>query len=135
MSIRSSISKVDAAWMDRALELARRGAALAHPNPTVGAVMVKNGRKVGEGFHIYDRRDHAEIVALKASREKARGATLYVSLEPCCTKGRTGPCTEAIIAAGIKKVYAAMKDPNPRVAGRGLAQPQACGHRGSPLRK
>ncbi|MGA8012055.1 MAG: bifunctional diaminohydroxyphosphoribosylaminopyrimidine deaminase/5-amino-6-(5-phosphoribosylamino)uracil reductase RibD [Candidatus Acidiferrales bacterium] len=127
MSIRSSISKVDATWMDRALELARRGAALAHPNPTVGAVLVKNGRKVGEGFHIYDRRDHAEIVALKQAGERARGATLYASLEPCCTKGRTGPCTEAIIAAGIKKVYAAMKDPNPRVAGRGLARLKRAG--------
>jgi diaminohydroxyphosphoribosylaminopyrimidine deaminase/5-amino-6-(5-phosphoribosylamino)uracil reductase len=107
--------------MKRALDLAQRGLALAHPNPIVGAVLVKNGRVVGEGFHIYDRRDHAEIVALKKAGKEARGATLYVNLEPCCTTGRTGPCTKAIIAAGIKNVYAPMKDPNPAVAGRGFA--------------
>ena len=108
--------------MTRALELARRGAALAHPNPTVGAVLVKNGRVVGEGFHAYDRRDHAEIVALRQAGEKAGGATLYVTLEPCSHTGRTGPCTQAVIAAGVKRVVAAMKDPNPAVAGRGFAQ-------------
>ena len=107
--------------MKRALYLAQRGLALAHPNPMVGAVLVKNGRVVGEGFHIYDRRDHAEIVALKKAGKEARGATLYVTLEPCCTTGRTGPCTKAIIAAGIKSVYAPMKDPNPAVAGRGFS--------------
>jgi diaminohydroxyphosphoribosylaminopyrimidine deaminase / 5-amino-6-(5-phosphoribosylamino)uracil reductase len=117
----------DEKWMLRALALARRGAALAHPNPIVGAVLFKGGRVVGEGFHIYDRRDHAEIVALKKAGEKARGATLYVTLEPCCTTGRTGPCTRAIIAAGIKKVYAPMKDPNPSVAGRGFAQLKRAG--------
>ena len=109
------------AYMNRALDLAQRGLALAHPNPIVGAVLVKNGRVVGEGFHIYDRRDHAEIVALKKAGKEARGATLYVTLEPCCTTGRTGPCTKAIIAAGIKNVYAPTKDPNPKVAGRGFA--------------
>ena len=109
------------AYMKRALDLAQGGLALAHPNPIVGAVLVKNGRVVGEGFHIYDRRDHAEIVALKKAGKEARGATLYVTLEPCCTTGRTGPCTKAIIAAGIKNVYAPTKDPNPKVAGRGFA--------------
>ena len=74
------------------------------PNPMVGAVIVKNGRVIGEGFHVYDRFDHAEIVALKQAGENARGATLYVTLEPCCTTGRTGPCTKAIIAAGVKRV-------------------------------
>jgi diaminohydroxyphosphoribosylaminopyrimidine deaminase / 5-amino-6-(5-phosphoribosylamino)uracil reductase len=108
--------------MERAIVLARRGAGLAHPNPMVGAVVVKGGRAIGEGFHIYDRRDHAEIVALKRAGAKARGAALYVSLEPCCTTGRTGPCTDAIIAAGVKRVYVAMTDPNPRVAGRGVAR-------------
>ena len=108
--------------MARALELASRGAALAHPNPTVGAVLVKNGRVIGEGFHQYDRRAHAEIVALKKAGARARGATLYVTLEPCCTTGRTGPCTNAVIAAGVKRVVVAMHDPNPAVAGRGLAQ-------------
>ena len=114
-------------YVNRALDLARRGLALAHPNPMVGAVLVKNGRVIGEGLHIYDRRDHAEIVALKQAGPKARGATMYVTLEPCCTTGRTGPCTKAIIAAGIKNVYATMKDPNPAVAGRGLAELKRAG--------
>ncbi len=108
--------------MSRAEGLALRGVALAHPNPIVGAVIVKGNRVVGEGFHVYDRPDHAEIVALKKAGKKARGATLYVTLEPCCTTGRTGPCTKAIIAAGIKRVVAAMQDPNPAVAGRGLGE-------------
>ncbi len=115
--------------MARALMLASRGAALAHPNPTVGAVLVKNGRAIGEGFHEYDRRDHAEIVALKRARTKARGATLYVTLEPCCTTGRTGPCTNAVIAAGVKRVVVAMQDPNPAVVGRGIAQLRGAGIR------
>ncbi|MDE3169442.1 MAG: bifunctional diaminohydroxyphosphoribosylaminopyrimidine deaminase/5-amino-6-(5-phosphoribosylamino)uracil reductase RibD [Acidobacteriota bacterium] len=131
MSTRSSNSEpgaeIDACWMARALALASRGAALAHPNPTVGAVLVKNGRVIGEGFHRYDRRDHAEIVALKKAGARARGATLYVTLEPCCTTGRTGPCTNAVIAAGVKRVVAAMRDPNPAVAGRGLAELRRAG--------
>ena len=113
--------------MARALELARQGVALAHPNPMVGAVLVRHGREIGEGFHAYDKRDHAEIVALKEAGEKARGATLYVTLEPCCTTGRTGPCTKAIIAAGVMRVVAAMKDPNPAVAGRGFAELKRAG--------
>ena len=117
----------DDVWMLRALTLAARGAALAHPNPLVGAVLVKNGEVVGEGFHDYDRRDHAEIVALKKAGKKARGATLYVTLEPCCTTGRTGPCTKAAIAAGIKKVVVAMRDPNPAVSGKGLAELRRAG--------
>jgi diaminohydroxyphosphoribosylaminopyrimidine deaminase/5-amino-6-(5-phosphoribosylamino)uracil reductase len=108
--------------MARALELARRGIALAHPNPVVGAVLVKGQRVIGEGFHVYDNRHHAEILALQEAGKKARGATLYVTLEPCCTTGRTGPCTKAIIAAEVKRVVAAMKDPNPAVAGRGFAE-------------
>src|SRR6204780_1608867 len=115
------------AYMKHALDLAQRGLALAHPNPIVGAVLVKNGRVVGEGFHVYDRRDHAEIVALKKAGKKARGATLYVTLEPCCTTGRTGPCTKAIIAAGVKRVVAAVKDPNPAVAGRGISELRRAG--------
>lgn len=109
------------------MELARDGMALVHPNPRVGAVVVKDGIKVGEGYHVYDRRDHAEIVALEKAGAKARGANLYVNLEPCCTTGRTGPCTKAIIAAGIKKVYAIMKDPNPAVSGRGFAELKRAG--------
>lgn len=115
--------------MVRALALAARGAALAHPNPTVGAVLVKNSHAIGEGFHEYDRRDHAEIVALKRAAAKARGATLYVTLEPCCTTGRTGPCTTAVIEAGVKRVVVAMQDPNPNVAGRGIAQLRRAGIR------
>jgi diaminohydroxyphosphoribosylaminopyrimidine deaminase/5-amino-6-(5-phosphoribosylamino)uracil reductase len=127
MSTRSSISEADDAWMARALELARRGEALAHPNPTVGAVLVKSGRVFGEGFHEYDKRDHAEIVALKQAGAKARGSTLYVTLEPCCHTGRTGPCTKALIAAGVARVVAAMKDPNPAVSGRGFAELRRAG--------
>jgi diaminohydroxyphosphoribosylaminopyrimidine deaminase/5-amino-6-(5-phosphoribosylamino)uracil reductase len=113
--------------LTRALTLAARGTALAHPNPRVGCVIVKNNRIIGEGFHTYDRLDHAEIVALKNAGKKARSATLYVTLEPCCTTGRTGPCTKEIIAAGVKRVVAAMPDPNPAVAGRGLAQLRRAG--------
>lgn len=108
--------------MSRALALARKGEALASPNPMVGAVLVKGGRVVGEGFHIYDGVKHAEILALEKAGRKARGATLYINLEPCCHTGRTGPCTKALIAAGVKRVVAAMPDPNPRVSGRGFRQ-------------
>ena len=117
----------DESHLSRALTLAARGTALAHPNPRVGCVIVKNDRVISEGFHSYDRRDHAEVVALKKAGKKARGATLYLTLEPCCTTGRTGPCTNAIIAAGIKRVVTAMLDPNPAVAGRGLAQLRRAG--------
>jgi diaminohydroxyphosphoribosylaminopyrimidine deaminase / 5-amino-6-(5-phosphoribosylamino)uracil reductase len=115
--------------MVRALTLALRGVALAHPNPVVGAVIVKNGRVVGEGFHDYDKRDHAEIVALKQAGAKARSSTLYVTLEPCCHTGRTGPCTNAIMEAGIRRVVAAIPDPNPAVAGKGFAQLRRAGIR------
>ena len=127
MSTRSSISEADERWLSRATLLALRGVALAHPNPIVGAVIVKNGRLIVEGFHEYDKFDHAEIVALKKAGPNARGATLYVNLEPCCTTGRTGPCTKAIIAAGIKRVVASMEDPNPAVAGKGFAQLRRAG--------
>jgi diaminohydroxyphosphoribosylaminopyrimidine deaminase/5-amino-6-(5-phosphoribosylamino)uracil reductase len=90
-------------------------------------VLVKNGKAIGDGFHKYDRRDHAEIIALKKAGAKARGATLYVTLEPCCTTGRTGPCTNAVIEAGVKRVVVAMQDPNPNVAGRGIAQLRRAG--------
>jgi diaminohydroxyphosphoribosylaminopyrimidine deaminase/5-amino-6-(5-phosphoribosylamino)uracil reductase len=125
MSTRSSINfttkfaEQDRQSMTRALELARRGVALAHPNPMVGAVLVKHGVIVGEGFHKYADRDHAEIVALQQAGSKAWGATLYVSLEPCCTTGRTAPCTTALISAKIRQVYGAMQDPNPAVSGKG----------------
>jgi diaminohydroxyphosphoribosylaminopyrimidine deaminase / 5-amino-6-(5-phosphoribosylamino)uracil reductase len=114
-------------FMGRALELAARGVALANPNPMVGALLVREGRVVGEGFHTYEGVRHAEVVALDAAGESARGATLYVNLEPCCHTGRTGPCTQALIAAGVARVVAAMPDPNPRVAGRGFEQLRAAG--------
>jgi diaminohydroxyphosphoribosylaminopyrimidine deaminase/5-amino-6-(5-phosphoribosylamino)uracil reductase len=111
--------------MEHALNLARKGVGLASPNPQVGCVIVRDGQIVGEGFHQYDWRDHAEIVALKSAGEKARGATLYVTLEPCNHTGRTGPCTEAIIAAGIQRVVTAMQDPNPATSGRGFERLRA----------
>jgi diaminohydroxyphosphoribosylaminopyrimidine deaminase/5-amino-6-(5-phosphoribosylamino)uracil reductase len=120
-------STAHATLMWRALELARDGMALAHPNPRVGAIVLRGHQKVGGGFHAYDNCDHAEIVALKQAGQKARGATLYVTLEPCCTTGRTGPCTKAIIAAGITRVVAAMEDPNSAVAGRGFEELKAAG--------
>jgi diaminohydroxyphosphoribosylaminopyrimidine deaminase/5-amino-6-(5-phosphoribosylamino)uracil reductase len=113
--------------MQRALSLARKGTGLASPNPLVGCVLVREGQIVGEGFHQYDWRDHAEVVAIKSAGEKARGATLYVTLEPCNHTGRTGPCTEAIIAAGIQRVVATIEDPNVVVAGSGYARLREAG--------
>jgi diaminohydroxyphosphoribosylaminopyrimidine deaminase/5-amino-6-(5-phosphoribosylamino)uracil reductase len=119
--------ETDEFWMARALDLARRGVGLAHPNPAVGAVVVKSGRVVGEGFHVYERRDHAEIVALRQAGKRAKGATLYVTLEPCCHTGRTGPCTRAVVAAGISRVVGAIRDPHSVVAGQGFQQLRRAG--------
>src|SRR2546421_4593499 len=113
--------------MQHALALARKGTGLASPNPMVGCVIVREGQIVGEGSHQYDWHDHAEIVALKTAGDKARGATLYVTLEPCNHTGRTGPCTEAIIAGGVQRVVAAMDDPNPVNSGRGFERLRAAG--------
>lgn len=113
--------------MARAILLAHRGVGLTHPNPAVGAIVVKNDRAAGEGFHTYASTKHAEILALEQALSEARGATLYLNLEPCCHTGRTGPCTGAIIEAGIKRVVAAMQDPNPKVAGRGFRELQKAG--------
>ncbi len=118
----------DARYMQQALELARRGMALASPNPRVGAVLVSSeGKVVGRGSHVYDEIKHAEIIAIAAAGDHARGATLYLNLEPCSHVGRTAPCADAIIAAGIKRVVVAMRDPNPLVAGRGLSKLRAAG--------
>src|SRR5712692_4597869 len=106
--------------MQHALALARKGTGLASPNPMVGCVIVREGQIVGEGFHQYEWRDHAEVVALKSAGEKARGATLFVTLEPCNHTGRTRPCTEAIIAAGVQRVVAAKDDKNPVNFGLGF---------------
>src|SRR5262249_31706253 len=116
------ISMSDTDWMRRALELALRGQGYVEPNPMVGAVIVRDGTVVGEGWHQRFGEAHAEVNALAAAGEKARGATLYVTLEPCCHHGKTPPCTEAILKAGISRVVAAMADPFPQVAGRGIAQ-------------
>lgn len=111
--------------MRRALALARRGR--TSPNPMVGAVVVKDGRIVAEGYHRRAGEPHAEAAALDEAGDEARGATLYVTLEPCCHYGRTPPCTKAIISAGVSSVVAAMRDPNPLVSGKGLAELEAAG--------
>lgn len=112
-------SQKEAAFMVRALALARRGLGQTSPNPMVGALVVKAGRKVGEGYHRKAGEEHAEVAALKEAGKKARGATLFVNLEPCSHYGRTAPCVEAIASSGIKKVYASLIDPNPLVNGKG----------------
>src|SRR3954452_15989975 len=106
--------------MGRALEQARLGVGLASPNPTVGCVIVKDGHIVGAGYHIYEALHHAEIVALKNAGGEARGGTAYVTLEPCSHRGRTGPCADALIAAGVSRVVAGPRDPNTQVNGVGL---------------
>ncbi|CAD5108240.1 bifunctional diaminohydroxyphosphoribosylaminopyrimidine deaminase/5-amino-6-(5-phosphoribosylamino)uracil reductase RibD [Zestomonas carbonaria] len=111
---------LDVRYMARALELARKGLYSAHPNPRVGCVIVRDGQVVGEGWHARAGEPHAEVHALRQAGEKARGATAYVTLEPCSHHGRTPPCAEALVAAGLGRVVAAMQDPNPQVAGRGL---------------
>ncbi|MDX1513097.1 MAG: bifunctional diaminohydroxyphosphoribosylaminopyrimidine deaminase/5-amino-6-(5-phosphoribosylamino)uracil reductase RibD, partial [Gammaproteobacteria bacterium] len=117
----------DQRYMARAVQLARRGMNTADPNPRVGCVLVNGGRIVGEGWHARAGGPHAEIVALEAAGELARGATAYVTLEPCAHQGKTGPCTEELIEAGVKRVVAAMRDPNPEVFGRGFETLGAAG--------
>lgn len=115
-------------YMRRALDLARRGIALTSPNPCVGAVIVNgNGEIVGEGSYMYDGVKHAEVLAAEEARGWTRGATMYVNLEPCSHTGRTGPCADAMIRAGIARVYAGMTDPNPQVAGKGFERLHAAG--------
>ena len=114
--------------MRQALELARHGIGLVSPNPCVGALLVApDGTVVGSGFHTYDGVKHAEVLAIEQSGEKARGATLYVNLEPCSHQGRTGPCADAVIAAGIRRVVAGMLDPNPAVSGKGFERLRSAG--------
>lgn len=117
----------DVDFMREALRLAAEGTGQASPNPRVGAVVVRDDQIVGRGTHLYEKLDHAEIVALAEAGEAARGATLYVSLEPCCHTGRTPPCVSRLIEAGIGRVVAATPDPNPKVAGEGLRQLAAAG--------
>ena len=111
---------LDAHYMARAIELARKGLYTTHPNPRVGCVIVRDGQIVGEGWHVRAGEPHAEVHALRAAGALARGATAYVTLEPCSHHGRTPPCAEGLVNAGVARVVAAMQDPNPEVAGRGL---------------
>lgn len=122
-----SFSAVDHGMMARALQLAERGLWTTSPNPRVGCVLVRDNEIVGEGWHEKAGEPHAEVHALRAAGARARGATAYVTLEPCSHHGRTPPCAEALIAAGVSRVVAAMTDPNPLVAGKGLALLEAAG--------
>ena len=122
-----SFSAVDHGMMARALQLAERGLWTTSPNPRVGCVLMREGEIVGEGWHERAGEPHAEVHALRAAGELACGATAYVTLEPCSHHGRTPPCAEALIGAGVSRVVAAMRDPNPLVAGNGMAMLQAAG--------
>ena len=122
-----SFSAVDHGMMALALQLAEHGLWTTSPNPRVGCVLVRDGKIVGEGWHERAGEPHAEVHALRAAGELARGATAYVTLEPCSHHGRTPPCAEALIAAGVARVVVAMSDPNPLVAGQGLAMLGAAG--------
>jgi diaminohydroxyphosphoribosylaminopyrimidine deaminase/5-amino-6-(5-phosphoribosylamino)uracil reductase len=117
----------DAKYMKRALSLARKGVGITSPNPAVGCVIVKDGRIIGEGWHRRAGEPHAEVLALENAGEMARGADLYVTLEPCCHTGRTSPCSDALIRAGVRRVVAGMLDPNPKVNGGGLAELRKAG--------
>ncbi len=130
----NEIANSDRYWMQRALELARRGIGLCSPNPVVGCLILdRAGQVVGEGWHEYDLLDHAEVVALREAEQHAgdrlRGGTAYITLEPCNHTGRTPPCTQALIAAGLARVVAATNDPNPNVAGHGMDALHAAGLR------
>lgn len=121
------VTSQDIEWMTRALRLAARGLYTTTPNPRVGCVIVNNGQVVGEGAHLKAGEPHAEVHALRAAGEQARGATAYVTLEPCSHFGRTPPCADALVNAGVSRVVVAMQDPNPLVAGNGIARLQAQG--------
>ena len=120
----------DEQFMQRALQVARMGVGLVSPNPAVGAVVVdSSGNEAGAGTHTYDGIKHAEVLAIEQAGSRARGGTLYLNLEPCSHQGRTSPCADAVIAAGIQRVVCSMQDPNPQVAGRGFARLRAAGIR------
>ncbi len=124
----TTANDTDERFLGQALDLARQGIGLTSPNPCVGAIIVDGkGTIVGKGSHTYDGVKHAEILALEQAGENARGATLYINLEPCSHQGRTGPCADALIAAGISRVVASMQDPNPIIAGQGFAKLRSAG--------
>ena len=114
-------------YLEQALDLAARGLGRTSPNPAVGAIIVRDGEIVGRGFHTWSGVKHAEVIAIEEAGERARGAAMYVTLEPCSHQGRTPPCTTAVIAAGIRKIIAPMEDANPEVRGKGFAQLRAAG--------
>src|SRR5579872_5435698 len=116
-----------AGFMTEVLDLARQGRSLASPNPMVGAVLVRDGVVVGRGFHTFAGVHHAEVIALAQAGEMARGATLYLNLEPCSHQGRTPPCADALIRAGVARVVAPFEDPNPLVAGDGFRKLREAG--------
>lgn len=123
----NTFSVDDTRYMAHALQLARRGLYTTDPNPRVGCVLVQRGQVIGEGWHVRAGEPHAEVHALRAAGEAARGATAFVTLEPCCHHGRTPPCTQALIAAGVARIVAAMPDPNPQVASQGVAELERAG--------
>jgi diaminohydroxyphosphoribosylaminopyrimidine deaminase/5-amino-6-(5-phosphoribosylamino)uracil reductase len=120
--MKTTMKHPDEYYLARALKLARRGEGGVSPNPMVGCVIVKGGRIIGEGYHRRFGGPHAEIEALRRATKPVRGATLYVTLEPCCHHGKTPPCTESIIAAGIARVVVGTADPNPLVSGKGMTR-------------
>src|SRR6266481_8835791 len=126
-SPRDPASSSDQAHMARALTLAARGLYTTDPNPRVGCVVVRDGRVLGEGWHVRAGEAHAEVLALRAAGPQARGACVYVTLEPCSHTGRTPPCAEALIAAGVARVVCCTVDPNPPVAGGGIGRLRAAG--------
>ena len=117
----------DQRWMQRAFELAQKGCYSTRPNPAVGCVIIKDGQLVGEGWHQKAGEPHAEVLALRQAAEQAQGATVYVTLEPCSHFGKTPPCADALVAAGVARVVIAMEDPNPQVCGRGIKRLQSAG--------
>jgi diaminohydroxyphosphoribosylaminopyrimidine deaminase / 5-amino-6-(5-phosphoribosylamino)uracil reductase len=121
------MTNLDIRYMQLAIELARKGEGMAHPNPMVGAILVREGRIVGEGYHVFEKVKHAEGIALEMAGELAKGATLYCSLEPCCHYGRTSPCTDALIEAGISRAVIAIVDTDTRVSGLGIKQLREAG--------
>jgi diaminohydroxyphosphoribosylaminopyrimidine deaminase/5-amino-6-(5-phosphoribosylamino)uracil reductase len=123
----NSLNSIDSQMMQRCIELAQRAIGKTSPNPMVGAIVVKNGEIIGEGFHPGIGQPHAEVFALREAGENARGATIYVSLEPCNHYGRTPPCSEALVAAGVSKVVVGMIDPNPLVGGKGIERLREAG--------
>ena len=126
-ALKLSQPEQDAHWMQHALMLAEKGRYSTRPNPAVGCVIVKDGHRVGEGWHPKAGEPHAEVFALRQAGELARGATAYVTLEPCSHFGKTPPCADALVAAGVSRVVLAMQDPNPKVSGRGIVRLQSAG--------